>query len=59
MLSCLFCVVYIHIIKAICHSVQNNDQISVGTFVAMQTLENKVEKPFFIIFGMFCCFPRF
>ena len=59
MCSCLFCVVDIHIIKAICHCFQIIDQTSVGTFdVAMETLENKVKMHFFLIFYMFLLFSE-
>ena len=53
-------VVYIHMIKAICHMFKTYDQTSVGTFdVANETLENKVKMPVFMIFYVCCCFRRF
>ena len=46
--------VYIHIIKEICHSYQDYAQTSVCMFtVAMETPTNKVKMTFFIFFDIF------
>ena len=46
--------VYIHIIKAICHRYQHYAQISVCMFIdAMETPPNKVKIPFFVFFFFF------
>ena len=52
--SFLFCVVYINIIKVVCHSYQDYTETSVCMFtVAMETPINKVKMSFFIIFDIF------
>ena len=49
-------VVYIYMIKAICHSYQNYAQLSVCMLtVAMETLTNKMKVPFLTIFYIFFC----
>ena len=51
--------VYIHLLKAICHSYQAYAQMSVCMFtVAMETSTNKVKKLFFILFYIFLLFPK-
>ena len=55
--SFLFYVVYIHIIKGLCHSYQDNAQTSVCTSsVAMETPTNNVKMTFFISCYIFLLF---
>ena len=59
-MSFVFCVVYIHIIKAVCHSYPDFAPKSVCMFtVAMETSINKVKMPFCKTFAIFCCFRSF
>ena len=55
----LFCVINIHIIKAICHSYQDCAQKFVCMLtVAMEILTNKVKMTFFIIYDIFLLFQK-
>ena len=57
--SFFFCVVYLYIMKATCHSYQDYAQKSVWLFTAaMETPTNKVKMPFFTFFFILLLFSK-